>query len=281
MMQKLHDPPLREQLSMVSRAVRTNGMTQRRKIGVLGGMGPLATVDFMQKVIAATPATCDQDHVPMLVYSVPQIPDRVSAIAAGTDEPFPAILAGLRVLESAGADLIVMPCNTAHAWYDRLAASASIDLMHIADAVKQRAGDSGEALALLATRGTIRAGFYQRYLITSQRQVIIPSQDIQSLIDAAIAAVKVNRIDEAATHFSEAAGALIDVGADRLLLACTELPLAAARSTFEPRCLDATVCLAEAAVQFSMARSTELDVTHSSAARQEAQSWTSVGSKIS
>lgn len=98
-------------------------MAERRLIGVLGGMGPLATIDFMQKVIDATPAERDQDHVPLIVYSVPQIPDRVGAACAGTDEPLPAMLAGIRTLEKAGVEAIAIACNTAHAWYDQLAAS--------------------------------------------------------------------------------------------------------------------------------------------------------------
>lgn len=74
-------------------------MARRRLIGILGGMGPLATVDFMQKVIEATPAEHDQDHVPLIIYSVPQIPDRVGAVIAGTDEPLPALLTGIRTLD--------------------------------------------------------------------------------------------------------------------------------------------------------------------------------------
>jgi aspartate racemase len=226
-------------------------MSERRLIGVLGGMGPLATVDFMQKVIAATPAVCDQDHVPLVVYSVPQIPDRVSAIAAGTDEPFPAILAGLRTLERAGAELVAMPCNTAHAWYDRLAASADIPILHMADAVRQRVGERPETIALMATSGTVRAGFYQRYLSSPIRTVLVPSADIQSQIALAIAAVKTADHVAAKRHMIDAAHALLDVGADRLLLACTELPLAITETDLADRCLDATVCLAEACVAFS------------------------------
>jgi aspartate racemase len=226
-------------------------MAERRRIGVLGGMGPLATVDFMQKVIAATPALRDQDHVPLIVYSVPQIPDRVSAIAAGTDEPFPAILAGLRTLERAGAEMIVIPCNTAHAWYDRLAASTDIEILHMADAVRQRVGTGHETIALLATSGTLRAGFYQRYLATESRVILVPAADIQVSINSAIAAVKTADLGAAQRHMALAATALLAAGADRLLLACTELPLAAQGADFERHCLDATVCLAEACVAFS------------------------------
>jgi aspartate racemase len=226
-------------------------MSHRRMIGVLGGMGPLATVDFMQKVIARTPATCDQDHVPLIVYSVPQIPDRVGAIATGTDEPLPAILAGLRTLETAGAELIAMPCNTAHAWYDRLAASTSVEILHIADAVVRRLGRRDQVIALMATSGTLEAGFYQRHLAAAGCRVLVPPTETQAVIARSIAAVKTGAMTEARHFFEEAAARLIGAGADRLLLACTELPLAALGTEFAQQALDATLCLAEACVAYS------------------------------
>ncbi len=251
-------------------------MADRRLIGVLGGMGPLATVDFMSKVIAATPAACDQDHVPMIVYSVPQIPDRVRAIAAGTDEPFAAILAGLRTLERAGVHMIAMPCNTAHAWYDRLAASTDVGILHIADAVRQRIGERREKVALMATAGTVRAGFYQRYLNSADRQVIVPAPGVQATINLAIAAVKSANHAAAKQHMIEAGQALLDAGADRLLLACTELPLAAEATPLEPSCLDATVCLAYACAAYSMGIPSVAE-----ALLEEGSSWTSDGSRTS
>src|SRR5690606_23936695 len=88
----------------------------RGLIGVLGGMGPLATVDFMQKLVAATPASRDQEHVPALISAIPQIPDRTRAFQGHGASPLPAMLACARRLEAAGAGVIVMPCNTAHIW---------------------------------------------------------------------------------------------------------------------------------------------------------------------
>ena len=241
-------------------------MLQRRLIGVLGGMGPLATVDFMQKVIQATAAKRDQDHVPMIVYCVPQIPDRVGAVLAGTDEPFVALSQGIRVLENSGVELIVIPCNTAHAWFDRLAASTIVPMLHIADAVQQCADAkpshvASETIALMATTGTLHAGFFQHILATPQRRIIVPTPKIQAQIGRAIQAVKTGDLTGARDFAEHAAQALLATGADRLLLACTELPLAFKGSTLRARCLDATVCLAEATVAFSLAISPKSDVT--------------------
>jgi aspartate racemase len=226
-------------------------MAERRLIGVLGGMGPLATVDFMQKVIAATPAERDQDHVPLIVYSVPQIPDRVSAAAAGTNEPLQAMLMGLRILEQAGAELIAIPCNTAHAWYDQLAASTTVKIIHMAHAVLSVASQSTGPVALMATVGTIQAGIYQSHLEMAGWPALIPQPIDQDMIVEAIAAVKRGEIQRARASFDMAAARLLASGAERLLLACTELPVAAKGSIHEAYCLDATACLAQACVAFS------------------------------
>ncbi len=114
-------------------------------------MGPLATVDVMQKVMETTPAEHEQDHVPLIVYSVPQIPDRVGAAIAGTDEPLPAMLTGIRTLEQAGVEAIAIACNTAHAWYDQLAASAKVPIIHMAQTVIDAASQDRRPVAVLAT----------------------------------------------------------------------------------------------------------------------------------
>lgn len=226
-------------------------MAERRLIGVLGGMGPLATVDFMQKVIEATPAKHDQDHVPLIVYSVPQIPDRVGAALAGSDEPLPAMLAGIRTLEQAGVEAIAIACNTAHAWYDQLAASTKVPIIHMAQAVIDAAPRNTMPVAVLATVGTLQAGIYQRYFEKAGWQALVPEWQVQELIIDAIAAVKCGEIERARASFDAAAARLLALGAGRLLLACTELPVAAKGSVHEACCLDATACLAQASVELA------------------------------
>jgi aspartate racemase len=229
---------------------------KRRFIGVLGGMGPLATVDFLQKVINATSAEADQDHVPLLVHSVPQIADRSEAIISGSDEPFPALLAGVRLLERSGAELIVIPCNSAHAWFDRLAAATNVRLLHIAEAVRaaleKEAEPERQKIALMATAGTVRAGFYQRCLATAKREIVTPSPEMQQHIGSAIVAVKSGDIAQGRELATKAGRALIDSGANSLLLACTELPVALQGTELEALCIDATACLAAACVTFSL-----------------------------
>jgi len=226
-----------------------------RTIGILGGMGPAAAIDLQARVLAATPASRDRDHVPVVVWNVPQVPDRVAAILGGGESPLGAMLAGARALEAAGAEAIAIACNTAHHWADELAAALGVPLLHIADAATaalDRRSPRPRTVGLLATRGTLASGFYARRLERRGLAWIAPGEDIQEAsVDPAIAAVKAGDRAGAARHFRAAATALRDRGADVLLLACTELPLAAAGSGLEDRCLDANLALAEAIVAWS------------------------------
>jgi aspartate racemase len=136
-------------------------------LGVLGGMGPMATVDFLGKVVQNTPAACDQDHIQMVVCSAANIPDRSAAILGEGADPFPAIRDALRRLEAAGATCIAIPCNTAHHWHAALQAETSVPILHIVDAVADTLvgqGREGGCIGVLATDGTVRAGIYPKRL---------------------------------------------------------------------------------------------------------------------
>src|SRR5687768_12963046 len=100
-------------------------------LGILGGMGPLAGAAFAARLVALTPAERDQDHVPALLCNDPRVPDRSSARLGQGEDPLEAMAAGVRLLERAGASLIAIPCNTAHLWYEQLAARTQVPLLHI------------------------------------------------------------------------------------------------------------------------------------------------------
>jgi aspartate racemase len=228
---------------------------RRRLIGVLGGMGPAATIDFMAKIMMSTPAARDQDHVPLLVHDVPQIPDRSEAITAGSDAPFLPMVAGIMQLERAGAELIAIPCNTAHHWHERLARRSRVPLLHIADAVMAMIADVTPpiaAIGLMATRGTIEAGLYQSRFGDAGPRLVLPYEATQVLIDRAIAATKAGRLLAARDDAEAAARRLLYAGAERLLLACTELPLAFAGSPLLGLGIDPTEALARACVDASL-----------------------------
>ena len=217
-------------------------------------MGPAATVDFLSKVIATTQARSDQEHVPLLVHQVPQIPDRSKAILAGTDEPFTPIRAALTVLANSGAEFAVMPCNSAHHWYERLAAAVHIPLLHIADAVGDELAHifpAARRIALMATRGTTLSGIYPRRLHDSPLIWRLPDEEAQRSIDQSILAVKAGEHRIARSAAVKGARSLLDGGAEVLVLACTELPLALQGTSEMSVCADSTLALAKLCVKES------------------------------
>ena len=228
----------------------------KQRIGILGGMGPAATIDLMQKILAATPAQRDQDHVPLVVWSVPQMPERVSAILSGTSSPLPQLVAGAQALERSGAAALAIACNTAHHWADALSERISIPVLHIADAVITHLGRRAapvRTVALLATAATLHSGFYQARFAAQGIATLVPAAlDQAQGVTTAIQFVKAGRIEAARALFLPVARRMLDAGADSLLLGCTELPLLTPGSGFEAQCLDATSALAHACIAFAM-----------------------------
>ena len=217
-------------------------------------MGPLATVDFLHKLVQRTPAARDQEHVPLLVYSVPQIPDRVAAILGTGESPLPAMLAGARMLERSGARAIAIPCNTAHHWYDELARGCGVPLLHIADCACAALGGTVARVGLLATTGTLAAGFYQQRLAARGYDCLTNrEEEVERWVMPGIRLVKAGDLSGAGALLQQALGALFDRGAERVILACTETPLALEHVAAPqlPRCVDATTALADACIQWS------------------------------
>lgn len=223
-------------------------------LGVLGGMGPLATVDFLQKLIEETPATRDQDHIPVIAYSVPQIPDRPPAIIGTGESPFPHMLAGIHTLRHAGAAAIAIACNTAHFWYDDLLQQGGVPILHIADAAcADFAGLNIQRVGLLATQGAIAAGFYQSRLSARGIECLLSSADDQhALVLPAIEHVKRTELAQAHALATRAAQSLLKSGAQAIIMGCTEIPLAIEYQSSEvaAHCIDATRALARACVRW-------------------------------
>lgn len=221
------------------------------KLGVLGGMGPLATADFLRKLTEATPAQSDQEHIPTIVYSVPQIPDRSSAILGTGPSPLPALTEGARFLAENGAKAIAIPCNTAHFWHDALIDEVGVPIIHIVDAVYDMlphdTGKREPIVGLLATAGTIRSRVYQKRLDRYGIHCLVPSDDVlETSIMPGIAAVKAGHITTARGLLEQATMQVLEQGADVVVMACTEIPLALAKASADLRrqLIDATSALA-------------------------------------
>lgn len=229
-------------------------------IGVLGGMGPAATVDFMAKLVRLTPAERDQDHVPVIVVADPTVPDRVAPILEGRGpSPLDAMRRGVRKLQQAGAQCVAIPCHTAHFWYEKLAADTTLPILHIVDAVLaelERQSVPKGPIGLLATAATLEAAFYQQRLEAAGYACVLPTAEVMAeRVLPAIALVKQDRAREAAPLVEAAIEALTAAGAPIVVLACTELPVAADAAEERPEaCLDATEALARACIQWHQHR---------------------------
>ncbi|MBR0724881.1 aspartate/glutamate racemase family protein [Bradyrhizobium manausense] len=226
-------------------------------LGILGGMGPMATVDFMGKVIRNTPASCDQDHIQMVVCSATDVPDRTAAILGQGSDPFPAMLNALRRLELSGATRFAIPCNTAHHWHGALQAKTSVPIIHIVDAVADALAEQrmSPAIGLLATDGTVRAGIYQQRLAERGYACVVPDAKAQAEVMRAIRLVKAGCTDEAAVILGREAEALAARGCSHIAMACTEIPLALAAldRDVSAALLDPTDILAQACVRSCLA----------------------------
>ncbi|EJL25238.1 aspartate racemase [Caulobacter sp. AP07] len=196
-------------------------------IGVLGGMGPAATLDFLGKLQANTPADVDQDHWPVLTFSASQVPDRTAAILGHGESPLPAMREGLAMLARAGASCAAIPCNTAHHWFDELQASTDLTLVHIVDAVASelKARRLPGSVGLLATTGTVQARIYQRRL--DAHGIATRTARDQAAVMRAIEDIKAGRLDRALPAVIGQVRELLDAGCDAVVLGCTELPLLA------------------------------------------------------
>ena len=229
-------------------------------LGVLGGMGPLATADFFIKLVAATPANDDADHVPVLILSDPRIPPRPPAIFGDGESPLPAMLKRRDQLINAGATVLAMPCNTAHFWFDELTADCPVPFISIVDAacaeVAARAAP-GDAVGLIATGATLAAHLYDSRLAAQGLRPTLPDADtMANIVLPAIQYVKQGDAVRGGRMLEPVVRRLREEGSTVVVLACTETPLAldAIDSALREHCIDTTAALARACVAFWHAR---------------------------
>jgi aspartate racemase len=207
-------------------------------------MGPDTTVDFMAKVIAATPAARDQDHAHLLVDQNPGLPNRQDALLGGGEDPGPAMGAMARGLERAGADFLVMPCNTAHAFAPVIREAVAIPLVSIID-VTVDACRGYTAVGVMATSGCVKAGLYQDALSAAGIEPILPSHESVEEITRLAFAIKLgDRGIAVAAGMKALADALVAQGAAALVAACTEIPLVLTQDRLDVPLISSTDVLA-------------------------------------
>ncbi len=226
---------------------------EKKTIGIIGGMGPLATADLFEKIILHTGASCDQEHLRVLIDSNTNIPDRTAAILHGGADPVPELTASARGLERQGAQVLLMPCNTAHHFYDAVQASVGVLVLHMIRLTAQALKVRGIRTAgLLATDGTVRTGIYQRCFACTDIRLLTPdAPGQQAVMDMIYRGVKAGRQDYDAAPARTAMEDLLRRGAETLILGCTELPLAVKLYGIDLPVTDPTLELALGAIRFA------------------------------
>lgn len=196
-----------------------------RLVGILGGMGPAATADFYRKLIAATPATIDQDHVRVVMWADPTIPSRQDALLSGGQDPTPALEFGADQLERCGAEIVVVPCNTVHPYLDSVFAERPMQFISIIRAtLTALPDDRSTPVGVLATDAALRAGIYQEALTDAGRTFVLPDSGAQVQLMEAVRQVKsgANPVTVGA-HLHGIVDALGAAGATTVIAGCTEL----------------------------------------------------------
>jgi aspartate racemase len=231
-----------------------------RILGVLGGMGPLASAHFMLRLTMLTAATRDQDHIPTVLWSDPRVPDRIAGRAGTGPDPLPWLLHGIDGLWQAGCGAIAIACNTAHAWYDAMAAHTDLPILHIVDAAATDLDGlrlDGRRVGIMGTVPTLQLRLYQDRLADQGWDCIQPTDgEMQRLVLPAIAQVKINRVAEAYAPLVEAANLLAARGAQAVVLGCTEIPLgiqAGPANALRVPVVDTIDSLARAAIRWARA----------------------------
>ena len=202
------------------------------KIGVVGGVGPAATVDFVNKIVNNTPASRDQEHIKLVVEQNPQIPDRTANLLNGGTDPTLALYSACKRLEADDASIIAIPCNTAHAFVERLQPHLSIPIVNMlretVEYIKTSCGDR-KTVGLLATNGTISSRVYHDVITPAGFEVRVPDEENQQRVMRAIYGPKGVKAGytqgECTEDLLRALTSLVDDGAEIIVLGCTELPL--------------------------------------------------------
>ena len=230
----------------------------KKTLGIIGGMGPAATCDLMEKIISLTAADRDQDHIHVIADVNTNIPDRTAAILRGGDDPAPELIRSAERLAAAGAELLLIPCNTAHYYFDRVAAAANVPILHMPRLTAAALREAGvKKAAVLATEGTVRSGVYENALRAEGIEPLYPDDEDEDVVMRLIYdGVKARRADLTAFPVREVLDGLRARGAERFVLGCTELPIAFRELGIDEDCVDPTRVLAFAAVRAAGAETT-------------------------
>ena len=232
----------------------------KRTVGILGGMGPEATILLMQKLLRAVPANDDADHIPLITHQNPCVPSRLAALLGGpaketAPDPGPVLAQMACDLQAAGAAALAMPCNTAHHFAAEIKAACPLPFLDMLDLSAQALAAKGAArIGLLASPAVRLTGVFDRPFAAHNLQAVYPRND--ETVMSVIRAIKSGQPGDSAAVIAQA-GALMQQGCDHILVACTELSLLTDDLPTDIPWTDSLDCLTQAIVAFSTAGNTK------------------------
>ena len=223
-------------------------------IGVLGGMGPAATIDLLQRIIRLTPAWDDVDHIRTLVDNNPQVPSRINYLIKRQGEnPAPVLVSMAESLESMGADLLVMPCNTAHLYAEEIESAVRIRLLNMVELTVERVAHQIQAnkVGLLASTAVHQTKLYETIFADKGVATVVPDNALQSQLMNLIMSVKAGDLSES-NLLQRIVETMLEEQAECVVIACTELSALVDSLDVRVPVIDASQCLAEVAVQLAL-----------------------------
>ncbi len=226
---------------------------KKKVIGIIGGMGPLATIDLYNKILSHTAAENDQDHFHVIIDSNTSIPDRTEAILRSGQSPVYELIRSAHRLEFMGADILLMACNTAHYFYEQMAPHISVPFIHMIDETAKEVSARGlDCVGLLATEGTCQSGIYDKSFQKLGINLLKPSEETQRHVTSIIYdGVKAGKTRYKTADIAKTLAELSQNGAKAFVLGCSELPIAFSRYGIDANVIDPTEVLAMRAVQIA------------------------------
>jgi len=241
----------------INNKIEENGKNKMKTIGIVGGVGPEASNKFCELLIENQHATRDQDHLPFIHFCNPQIPDRTDFIMGHGQDPTPKIVETCKTLEKAGADFLVIPCNTAHFFLSRVQDKVTIPIVDMTKVLVKNVMEENpfmKRIGILATTGSMKAGLYQKYFKEVGVEAFFPNmEDQEKLVMGAIygeKGIKAGNKIEGRKKLLCVAQKLINNGAESLILGCTEIPLVLNDNDFNIRLFDPMDLVAKEIVKY-------------------------------
>ncbi|WP_461866606.1 cysteate racemase [Thermococcus sp.] len=229
------------------------GIKREKIIGILGGMGPLATVELFRRIVEKTPAERDQEHPRIIIYNNPKIPDRTAFILGKGDDPRPELINSAKKLESWGADFIIMPCNTAHFFAETIQRGIRIPLLNMVEETAKEIEKMGlRKVGLLATDGTIKGLVYHRALLNRGIKIATPNkQDQEKVMKGIYDGVKAGNLELGRELILEVAKRL-EKRSEGIISGCTEVSVALRQEDLKVVLIDPMDVIAERAVKLAL-----------------------------